>query len=76
MIYSDKERLRGGAEVGAEALLESQQNTACCAHAYPKVSREVQLAERREYALDSTLAETFPCSDPLSSIPDPTSHPF
>lgn len=28
---------------------------------------------RREYGLDSTLAETFPCSDPLSSIPDPHS---
>ena len=27
--------------------------------------------EGREYGLDSTLAETFPCSDPLSSIPNP-----
>jgi len=27
--------------------------------------------ERRERALDETIAETFPCSDPLSSIPDP-----
>jgi hypothetical protein len=25
----------------------------------------------RESGLDETLAETFPCSDPLSSIPDP-----
>jgi hypothetical protein len=25
----------------------------------------------RERGLDDTLAETFPCSDPLSSIPDP-----
>ena len=25
----------------------------------------------REIGLDETLAETFPCSDPLSSIPDP-----
>lgn len=25
----------------------------------------------RELGLDRTLAETFPCSDPLSSIPDP-----
>lgn len=25
----------------------------------------------REQGLDNTLAETFPCSDPLSSIPDP-----
>jgi hypothetical protein len=25
----------------------------------------------RELGLDRTLAETFPCSDPLSSIPNP-----
>lgn len=25
----------------------------------------------REYGLDNTLADTFPCSDPLSSIPNP-----
>lgn len=25
----------------------------------------------RERGLDKTLSETFPCSDPLSSIPDP-----
>jgi hypothetical protein len=31
-----------------------------------------QLEERREYGLDNTLSETFPCSDPLSSIPNPT----
>ena len=28
-------------------------------------------AERRERALDETLAETFPASDPLSSDPAP-----
>lgn len=32
-----------------------------------------EVEDRREYGLDSTLAETFPCSDPLSSIPNP--HP-
>lgn len=30
------------------------------------------LSERREFGLDTTLSETFPCSDPLSSIPNPT----
>jgi len=29
--------------------------------------------EAHERALDETLAETFPASDPLSSIPDPAS---
>jgi|GEM_PF-5398745 len=33
------------------------------------------LKESKEYGLDRTLSETFPCSDPLSSIPDPISHP-
>ena len=30
-----------------------------------------QLKEKREYGLDNTLSDTFPCSDPLSSIPNP-----
>ena len=43
-------------------------------------SREVPagieaLDDAREYGLDSTLAETFPCSDPLSSIPNPHPQP-
>lgn len=28
----------------------------------------------RESGLDETLAETFPCSDPLSTIPNPPAH--
>jgi len=28
----------------------------------------------REHGLDTTLSETFPCSDALSSIPNPTSY--
>jgi len=31
--------------------------------------------ERKENSLDRTLSETFPCSDPLSSIPDPIWRP-
>lgn len=34
-----------------------------------------QTKERRDYGLDNTLSETFPCSDPLSSIPNPVSSP-
>lgn len=30
----------------------------------------------RESSLDKTLADTFPCSDPLSSIPNPTQAPI
>lgn len=32
------------------------------------------LKECKEQGLDRTLSETFPCSDPLSSIPDPIWH--
>jgi hypothetical protein len=32
------------------------------------------LKESKEWSLDKTLSETFPCSDPLSSIPNPSSH--
>jgi hypothetical protein len=34
------------------------------------------LKESKEWSLDRTLSETFPCSDPLSSIPNPSSHPL
>ncbi len=37
------------------------------------INAVAEVEERREYGLDSTLAETFPCSDPLSSLPNP--HP-
>ena len=33
--------------------------------------RFVEVRRRRENGLDKTLADTFPCSDPLSSIPNP-----
>ena len=33
--------------------------------------RIVEVRRRREDGLDKTLADTFPCSDPLSSIPNP-----
>jgi hypothetical protein len=33
---------------------------------------ENNLLDRREKGLDKTLADSFPCSDPLSSIPNPT----
>ena len=33
---------------------------------------ENTLLDHRERGLDKTLADSFPCSDPLSSIPNPT----
>lgn len=40
----------------------------------PPHQMDQRYRELREYALDRTLAETFPCSDPLSSIPNPQAH--
>jgi hypothetical protein len=36
-----------------------------------KWSSSTAVVRSREAGLDDTLSETFPCSDPLSSIPDP-----
>ena len=35
------------------------------------LSRASEIENPREYGLDKTLGETFPCSDPLSTIPNP-----
>jgi hypothetical protein len=35
----------------------------------------LQMRDSKECGLDRTLSETFPCSDPLSSIPNPVAHP-
>jgi len=77
MSYSDEERLSLGTKEGLGVPLESRRATTPEGHGHPKVYCELQqLKERREHGLDNTLSETFPCSDPLSSIPDPTSHSF
>ena len=71
MSYSNEERSRLRAKEGLDVPLESQRTTT------PGVSCKVQQSkEWREYSLDNTLSETFPCSDPLSSIPNPMSHSF
>ena len=77
MSYSDQERLRLRARGGVDVPSEPRPATTPGSHRHPRVYCEVQqLKERREQGLDNTLSETFPCSDPLSSIPDPTSHSF
>jgi hypothetical protein len=61
MSYSDEERLPPIAKEGLDIPAT-----------IPRVCDVQRLMERRECGLDNTLSETFPCSDPLSSIPDPT----
>lgn len=77
MNYSDQERLPLRVQGRLNGPSEPRPATPAT-HRHPNVGREVQqlkeLKERREHGLDNTLSETFPCSDPLSSIPDPTSH--
>jgi hypothetical protein len=35
----------------------------------------LQFRDGKEQSLGRTLSETFPCSDPLSSIPNPAAYP-
>jgi hypothetical protein len=37
---------------------------------------ETDLSKRKEKRLDKTIADSFPASDPPSSIPDPEKHSF
>jgi hypothetical protein len=67
MSYSNAESLPGHPTEGLETPSKTQQS------ATNQVPGEVQqLKERSEYGLDNTLSQTFPCSAPLSSIPNPT----
>jgi hypothetical protein len=55
----------------SDALKQSRQEQMEANPASP-ASRTIRIDQiRREIGLDETLAETFPCSDPLSSIPNP-----
>jgi hypothetical protein len=58
-----------GVTTEKQSRLRAHSSAAYC----PCAMADVTEVEGREYGLDSTLAETFPCSDPLSSIPNP--HP-
>ena len=67
MTYSNAERVHILVKPGLEIPMENQQSMAS---GQPGELR--QRKERSERGLDNTLSETFPCSDPLSSIPNPT----
>jgi hypothetical protein len=73
-FYEEHQQPGNSAEaVPGEAFLESQQSPARVESEYHLASADLHLLKEREDGLDSTLSETFPCSDPLSSIPNPTS---
>ena len=76
MTYFYEEHPQPGNTAEAEPVLEfleSQQSSARVRSEYHLASADLHELKEREYGLDSTLSETFPCSDPLSSIPNPTS---
>jgi hypothetical protein len=77
MNYSNKDRLQASVVRRVEEFVETQHGETRGEQNRQGVSWNVhQLKEKREYGLDNTLSDTFPCSDPLSSIPNPTSYPF
>lgn len=71
-FYEEHHQPGNSAEVepGLDCL-ESQQSPARVESEYHLASADLHQLKEREYGLDSTLSETFPCSDPLSSIPNP-----
>ena len=71
----DKEGRQPGMSAELQALLESPQSPTCGNSAYHAASGDLHQPNEREHGLDNTLSETFPCSDPLSSIPNPTWQP-
>ena len=43
---------------------------------YDRDMNEADLRQRKERMLDKTIADSFPASDPLSSIPNPSDDSF
>lgn len=76
MNYFDEKRQQPRTSIEVEALLASQQAPGRGESPYSQKARGLHQPAEREYGLDNTLSETFPCSDPLSSIPNPTSQPL
>ena len=71
MNYFDEKRQQPRTSMDVEALLASQHAPGSRESPYSQMSRGLHQPAEREYGLDNTLSETFPCSDPLSSIPNP-----
>ena len=73
MYHSQKQFSRIDAPAAMNVSIERPYALSEDEHADRQGSGEGQhLSERREFGLDKTLSETFPCSDALSSIPNPT----
>jgi DNA-binding NarL/FixJ family response regulator len=59
-------------EPGADEFVSKETVTGDITKFLAVLKRASQTENAREYGLDRTLEETFPCSDPLSSIPNPS----
>lgn len=77
MSYCNKKRCDIGTSAGSDPSLDRTQTPIGEAHLRQSAAENLRHGqETREYSLDRTLSETFPCSDPLSSIPNPASDLF
>jgi len=59
------------AEAGADDVFTKEAITRDVPKYIAALTRASESGNAREYGLDRTLEETFPCSDALSSIPNP-----
>jgi hypothetical protein len=72
---SQTEQVRFGTTRKAGTRAEQQANHSVGVPPHSSAARSAEpINDGREHGLDATLSETFPCSDPLSSIPNPTSY--
>jgi hypothetical protein len=75
MSQPEQERSQFGTPRGVGTSVERQADHTAGVPVHHSAAGSAQpINDGREHGLDTTLSETFPCSDPLSSIPNPTSY--
>ena len=71
MIDCEGESQRPRTFRGEDAALQSNEATGGPPADGWTCGDALQFRDGKEQSLDRTLSETFPCSDPLSSLPNP-----
>ena len=71
MIDCEEESQRPRTFRGEDAALKSNEATGGPLADGCPCADTLQAKDGKEQNLDRTLSETFPCSDPLSSLPNP-----
>ena len=75
MIDCEEESQRPRTFRGKDAALKSNEATGRPPAHGCRCADALQAEDGKEQNLDRTLSETFPCSDPLSSLPNPAARP-